>query len=97
MKHGRNRIIFTRNTIQLVALTLAVGLFVVAGQSQADWLQMGKTLFSNLSVDQKSELGVTEIGNGLKEALKVGTERVVGQLGRIDGFNKDPAIHIPLP
>jgi len=34
---------------------------------------------------------------GLREALRVGTERVVGQLGTTDGFNADPDIHIPLP
>ena len=38
-----------------------------------------------------------EIGNGLKEALRIGTERVVGQLGAVDGYNADPLIHIPLP
>ncbi len=38
-----------------------------------------------------------EITGGVREALKVGTERVVAQLGRVDGFNADPKIHIPLP
>ena len=38
-----------------------------------------------------------EIGSGLREAHRVGTEFVVSQLGRTDGFNLDPAIHIPLP
>lgn len=38
-----------------------------------------------------------EIGDGLKEALRVGTQRVVAQLGAMDGYNADPAIHIPLP
>lgn len=38
-----------------------------------------------------------EIGNGLKEALRVGTERVVRQVGVTDGYNADPLIHIPLP
>jgi len=38
-----------------------------------------------------------EIGNGLKEALRVGTERVVQQVGATDGYNADPLIHIPLP
>jgi len=38
-----------------------------------------------------------EIGLGLKEALRVGTESVVGQLGVVDGFNADPRVHIPLP
>ncbi len=34
---------------------------------------------------------------GLKEALTVGTNKVVGQLGTPGGFNLDPAIRIPLP
>lgn len=34
---------------------------------------------------------------GLREALKVGTTRVVERVGARDGFNNDPAIHIPLP
>lgn len=38
-----------------------------------------------------------DITAGLKEALRIGTERVVGTLGQTDGFNKDPKIHIPLP
>jgi hypothetical protein len=38
-----------------------------------------------------------EIGAGLKEALKVGTERVVAQVGALDGYYADPAIRIPLP
>lgn len=38
-----------------------------------------------------------EIGNGLKEALRIGTQRVVGQVGTRDGYNADPLIHIPLP
>ena len=38
-----------------------------------------------------------EIGRGLKEALKVGTGRVVKQVGKKDGYNGDPLIRIPLP
>jgi hypothetical protein len=33
----------------------------------------------------------------LKEALRVGVERVTSKVGAVDGFNRDPAIHIPLP
>jgi len=42
-------------------------------------------------------LPVGDIEAGLREALKVGTRSVVKQVGAVDGFNKDPAIHIPLP
>ncbi len=38
-----------------------------------------------------------EIGAGLREALKVGTGRVVNQVGTLDGYYADPAIRIPLP
>jgi hypothetical protein len=34
---------------------------------------------------------------GLKEALRVGTERVASQLGAADGYLMDPKVHIPLP
>jgi len=42
-------------------------------------------------------LGTGEIADGLLEALRVGTQRVVATVGRLDGFNADPKIHIPLP
>lgn len=44
-----------------------------------------------------SGLSAGDIGAGLMEALKVATDRVVGRLGGVDGFNGDPAVHIPLP
>ncbi len=49
---------------------------------------------SGLGVD---DLSVQDISAGLKDALKVGTENVVNQLGKPEGFNLDEAIHIPLP
>lgn len=44
-----------------------------------------------------SALNDTQISAGLKEALKVGTQTVVKQLGKDGGFSLDPAIKIPLP
>lgn len=44
-----------------------------------------------------SSLSTDEIAGGLKEALKVGTERLTGRLGAVNGFNGDPQVHIPLP
>lgn len=38
-----------------------------------------------------------EIERGLREALAVGSRRVVAALGAPDGFNADPVAHIPLP
>ena len=56
--------------------------------------QLGKQSVSGQTLGGLSE---TEIGAGLKEALRVGSETVVAQLGKTDGFNADPSIHIPLP
>jgi len=44
-----------------------------------------------------SALTLGEIAAGLRDALKVGSERVVAQVGTAEGFNADPEIHIPLP
>ena len=44
-----------------------------------------------------SDLSTGDITAGLKEALKVGSDRVLGQVGQTDGFNLDDNIHIPLP
>lgn len=52
---------------------------------------------STSSDDLTNVLSNDDIIAGLREALRVGTERVVGQLGAADGFNADPDIHIPLP
>lgn len=44
-----------------------------------------------------SALSNDEVGKGIKEALRVGTERLVGQLGSANGFSGDPQVRIPLP
>jgi hypothetical protein len=38
-----------------------------------------------------------DIVAGLKEALVVGSGKVIGQLGKADGFNNDAKVRIPLP
>ncbi|NCT40205.1 MAG: DUF4197 domain-containing protein [Alphaproteobacteria bacterium] len=42
-------------------------------------------------------LSNTDIIQGLKEALNIGSTHVVSQLGTFNGFNADPNIKIPLP
>ena len=76
------------------ALVMVVFLSPSAGA--LDLLKEGQKFFDSLSGGSQ-ELSVGEIAGGLKDALRVGTESVVGQLGATDGFNQDPAIHIPLP
>jgi hypothetical protein len=44
-----------------------------------------------------NELSTNDIGSAFKEALSIGAENVISQLGEVDGFNSDESIHIPLP
>lgn len=70
----------------------------VSGHGE-DWLGKGKSLLKGLGGKGAGTAGLSDaqIGEGLREALRVGTESVVAQLGAADGFNADPAAHIPLP
>ncbi len=62
----------------------------------AGWLDSLKEKITGTEVKEQV-LGSDEIGEGLREALRVGTQTVVEQLGKSGGFNLDPQIHIPLP
>lgn len=64
--------------------------------ARANWLEQGSSFLKSLT-GGSDNLANDEIVAGLKEALKVGTNTVTTQLGSRDGFNRDPAIHIPLP
>jgi hypothetical protein len=65
---------------------------------QSSWWQKGTDILKGSGTGQtQNTLTTGEIGAGLKDALLVGSENVVSQLGSLDGFNLDPAIHIPLP
>ena len=72
---------------------------VEKGFAQSDWLDKGKDILGDVGASGTSATNLSdqEIGVGLKEALRVGTGNVVGQLGRQGGFSDDPSIHIPLP
>ncbi|TLS74262.1 DUF4197 domain-containing protein [Mariprofundus erugo] len=79
--------------------------------SAAGWMDQATGLLNQLgnasqtatpATSQGSNSAMTNLSNsdvvaGLKDALRVGSERVVAQLGKADGFNADPKIHIPLP
>ncbi|WP_300674641.1 DUF4197 domain-containing protein, partial [Desulfoluna sp.] len=69
--------------------------------AEGSWWDKGVNMIKGTSDDKAPTSTATpdqaEIGNAFKEALRLGTEQVVQQLGVTDGFNKDPAIHIPLP
>lgn len=98
------------HVVQTICLctALAVTLAPLGAQAQgADLLKRGRGALETitksvpaLSGDGQTSataLSVAEIAEGLRDALKVGSERVVAQVGTQDGFNADPEIHIPLP
>lgn len=49
------------------------------------------------STGRGASLSQGEIGSGLKDALKVASQRVVSRVGKTDGYWGDPSIRIPLP
>ena len=80
--------------------TVMTGSFLLFGATnvQSSWWQKGTDILKGSGAGQTQDTLTTgEIGAGLKDALLVGSENVVSQLGSLDGFNLDPAIHIPLP
>ena len=77
----------------------------VAAAAATNWLQKGTDALKSLDTggekNAASSLGAnlpaSDVIAGLKEALTVGSEQVVQQLGQTDGFYNDPQIRIPLP
>ena len=81
------------------ALLSGMAMLLLPGSAgaQLDILKNIEKNVGSLGGGGASALSNDEIAAGLREALRVGTERVVGQVGTTDGFNLDPDIHIPLP
>lgn len=90
------RFLTRRDLLAILASTLPAAAF-----AQGSLLDQGKTLMNQLPNGKNSGKGASlsdgEIGSGLKEALKVASQRVVGRVGKTDGYNGDPSIRIPLP
>ncbi len=87
----------------LLALAVTAGLSnQVFAQS---WWEKAASIFTQTTEESQADtvsgnsqqLAVEEIAQAFKQALKIGSEKVVSQLGTTDGFNADPQVHIPLP
>ena len=76
-------------------IIIALYSFPDAAIAKSDWLEEAKGVLE--SFGKSDTLSTDEIASGLKDALRVGTAAVVKQLGQSDGFNEDPAVHIPIP
>ncbi len=71
--------------------------FLDQGRNLLDKAQGATSGAPSASTGSGTKLSQSEIGAGLKDALKVASQRVVGRVGKTDGYNGDPAIRIPLP
>jgi hypothetical protein len=81
--------------IRVVLLTGMVLAFLAHG---AHAQQIGDLLKGlQKGVGGASSLSNTEIIQGLKEALQVGTGNAVNMVSKVDGYYKNPKIRIPLP
>lgn len=86
------------NVINILAAAM---LLLMPETAKADWLKKATEVMGQVGATNgpvaSSSLSNSEIIAGLKDALRVASENVVSQLGRSDGFNADPKVHIPLP
>jgi hypothetical protein len=87
--------------IIISAILIGSSWFPNQAYSEDSWWNKGVNILKNIDKEGEDELlkepGYAEIGEAFKQALSIGTENVVQQLGAVDGFNADPSIHIPLP
>ena len=86
-----------QKSIYLFFLVFAVSLLqacAINDKQQKQWLDSGQLFIDTLS---KKPLTEKDIANGLKEALKIGSDRVVARLSQNNGYLKDKNIHIALP
>ena len=88
----------SREPIVLAAAILVVSATVDV-HAQGSLLDRGREFFRKLDgpPPRPAELTDVEIAEGLREALRIGAQRVVETLGVQDGFNGRPDVHIPLP
>ena len=78
--------------------SVIIFLFITNTAYAGNIFEKGLQLFTGSGEDESpGDLTVGEIGEAFKEALRIGSDNVVSQLGQEGGFNQDSAIHIPLP
>lgn len=80
----------------LLVIASAVLSCSLAAISQAD--DIGSKLEQQiLRTPGKGKISQSEAAGGIKEAMALGVKRAISQLGREDGFNKDPFVRILVP
>jgi len=93
-------------SLSTISIIVAAAVLLPVSQASAGWMDKiggvlnqagGSATSSPATAPAISALSRTDMVAGLKDALRIGSEHVVGQLSKTDGFNADPSIHIPLP
>jgi hypothetical protein len=79
---------------QIVFFTLSVLVLSSCAINDKQLINSGQALLNQLDHKKLTE---NDIAAGLKEALIIGSERVVSQLSKQNGYLNDKAIHIELP
>lgn len=80
------------------SIFIIFSLFFIQSMAEGAWWEKGLDILKPLAGENSvASLSESEIGQAFKEALHIGSNNVVQQLGQLDGFNADPKIHIPLP
>ncbi len=85
-------------------IPLLITLAATPAHASNDWLNMGKELLetrgaTSAGSGSKAASGLSDqkIVSGIREALRVGTEKAVKRVGKPGGFLNDQNVHIPLP
>ena len=88
---------FSRRNFVAAAVLVISG--TPAAYAQGTLLERGRDFFRGLDYRPRRRVKLTtaDIADGLREALRVGSDRVVRTLGAEDGFNGHADVHIPLP
>ena len=81
-----------------LSITCLLSLYVTFTGCQTtnteEWFKVGQDIYGQAYGQPISQ---QEIAAGLKQALEVGTNTVVAQIGKRNGFYRDTTIHISLP
>lgn len=88
-----------KNTQKIMMLILVVlPVFSSPAVAADNWWEKAISVISGTDeIELPANISSTEIADAFKQALTIGSQQVVSRLGSADGFNTDPAIHIPLP
>lgn len=90
--------VHSKNSALIVFLVLIVYGIGASQPVQAGWMDRFKELKEKYTQqDNKPNDSGADISAGLKEALKIGSQKSIRTLSKRDGFLKDPKVRIPLP